>query len=183
MGGIITGDAILSGACRSPSHHLQRYVAGVPSGAFLKGQHPRGGLSVPFTGWLFHPISILCTGSAASAKPGSSSTASCTSIGNRTQPHMEQLGGQTGRCCWHLRARVEGRMEGAGQRKRRRGRWLSVTMATLPRLIRPLLRHPATHSPARKAGPRQVWLEQERRCLVIGQLEAGAWNVFTLLND
>ena len=44
-------------------------------------------------------------------------------------------------------------MEGAGQRKRRRGRWLSVTMATLPRLIRPLLRHPATHSPARKAGP------------------------------
>lgn len=38
-------------------------------------------------------------------------------------------------------------MKGAGQRKRRRGRWLSVTMATRPQLIRPLLHHPAMHSP------------------------------------
>ena len=62
-------------------------------------------------------------------------------------------------------------MKGAGQRKRRRGRWLSDPFS---------ITQPCT---AQKAGPRQVWLERERRCLVIGQLEAGAWNVFTLLND
>jgi len=43
-------------------------------------------------------------------------------------------------------------MEGAGQRKRRRGRWLSVTMATLPRLIRPLLvTQPHTAQPGKLA--------------------------------
>lgn len=44
---------------KSPSAEI---CCGSPQWGLLKGQHPRGGLSVPFLGRLFHPISIPCTG-------------------------------------------------------------------------------------------------------------------------
>lgn len=86
---------------------------------FLKGTAPRAGPSAALPTLLAaHAISLSCMGHAATANPSSG----CA------EPHTGQV--EDGDAGGASRLGGEKGWRGASQRKRRRGRWLGVTMAT-----------------------------------------------------
>lgn len=60
--------------------------------------------------------------------------------------------------------------------------WFNVTMATFILHTRPFLLHQPTCWQGKRTSEKCGWSENRRR-LGVEQREAGAWNVFTSLND
>lgn len=91
---------------------------------------------------------------------------------------MGQLGGD--RCCWCLKVRVKEKVAGSRPKEEE-----GVVVPCYHGNIYPAHRTPSpspTHVSRERTSEKCGWSEN-RRCLRVGQSEAGAWNVFTSLND